>query len=100
MSSPDLGKSLKEILTRLNADASSSAGRNGKPAGIDPAQAIIIGAMLTGVLEVTSVLVDRDQTVEVVLTGSLKKKTELEKLLDQIGSKPFDEVIKALLGRL
>lgn len=55
--------------------------------------------MLAGVLEVTSVLVGRNQTIEIVLTGSLRKKTDLEKLLDQIGSKTLDDVVKAILGR-
>jgi hypothetical protein len=45
-------------------------------------------------------LVDRDQIVQIVLEGSLKKKTELEKMLDEIGSMPFDEVVKAMLERL
>lgn len=67
---------------------------------INPSQLLVISALLAGVIEVTSVLVDRNQTVEIVLTGSLRKKTDLEKLLDQIGSKSFDEVVKALFGRL
>jgi hypothetical protein len=80
-----------------------STGTNGQKAGADginPSQVLIISAMLAGVLEVTSVLVDRNQTIEIVLTGSLRKKTDLEKLLDQIGSKTLDEVVKAMLGRL
>jgi hypothetical protein len=75
-------------------------GSNTGNGGINPSQVLIISAMLAGVLEVTSVLVDRNQTIEIVLTGSLKRKTELEKLLDQIGSKTLDEVVKAMLGRL
>lgn len=80
-----------------------STGTNGQNAGADginPSQVLIISAMLAGVLEVTSVLVDRNQTIEIVLTGSLRRKTDLEKLLDQIGSKTLDEVVKAMLGRL
>ncbi len=80
--------------------SSGSGGPNTSADGINPSQVLIISAMLAGVLEVTSVLVDRNQTIEIVLTGSLRKKTELEKLLDQIGSKTLDEVVKAMLGRL
>ncbi len=74
-------------------------GQNAGADGINPSQVLIISAMLAGVLEVTSVLIDRNQTIEIVLTGSLRKKTDLEKLLDQIGSKTLDEVVKAMLGR-
>jgi hypothetical protein len=80
--------------------SSGSGGPNASTDGINPSQVLIISAMLAGVLEVTSVLVDRNQTIEIVLTGSLRRKTELEKLLDQIGSKTLDEVVKAMLGRL
>jgi hypothetical protein len=100
---------LNELLARFSPNTSGDAnntcpGKCGDPGsksgGINPSQAIIIGAILAGVLQVDSVLVDRDQNVEIVLVGSLKKKTQLEKLLDQVGSMPFDEVVKAWLGRL
>jgi hypothetical protein len=73
---------------------------NGHKICITPAQALVIGGIIGGVLDVESLLVDRDQSVQIVLSGSLKQKTELEKMLDEIGSMPFDEVIKAMLGRL
>lgn len=47
----------------------------------------------------TSILVDKNQLVQFVLSGSLKKKTPLEQMIDQIGSMPFDEVMKAVLDR-
>lgn len=107
-SSDQVNNAIKELLTRLNPSVPSNEqnksgkceNKAGDTSGIHPSQALIIGALLAGVLEVASVLVDRDQTIEIVLTGSLKKKTDLEKLLDQIGSRPFDEVVKAMLGRL
>ncbi|NLD48519.1 MAG: hypothetical protein GX660_15245, partial [Clostridiaceae bacterium] len=66
---------------------------------LTPSQALVVAGILGGVLEVNSVLVDKDQIVQIVLQGSLKQKTELEQMLDNIGSKPFDEVVKAMLGR-
>lgn len=107
-SSDQVNNAIKELLTRLNpgvpSNIQNTSGKCGKEegnvSGIHPSQALIIGALLAGVLEVDSILVDRDQTVQIVLSGSLKKKTDLEKLLDQIGSRPFDEVVKAMLGRL
>jgi hypothetical protein len=41
---------------------------------LTPSQILIIAAFLTGVLEVNSILVDKNQDVEIVLTGSLKRK--------------------------
>jgi len=71
-----------------------------KPASLTPSQVLIIGGLLGGALEVTSILIDKDQTIEIVLAGSLKRKTDLEKMLDQIGDIPFDEVVSAILARL
>lgn len=67
---------------------------------LNPAEILVISGILTDVLSIQSLLVDRDQQVQIVLGGSLKRKTELEKTLDSIGQKPFDEVLKALLGRM
>lgn len=66
---------------------------------ITPSQALVIAGFLAGVLDVSSVLVDRHQTVEIVISGSLKQKTQMDKLLEQVGDKPFDEVLKAIVGR-
>lgn len=99
---------LKDLMDRLNTNAPCSMpgknGNNNGPTGnkisITPSQALVIGGILGGVLDVDSVLVDRDQIVQIVLSGSLKQKTELEKMLDQIGTMSFDEVVKAMLGRI
>lgn len=118
----ELNKILRDALDRIDANApgcvlnqngngnsssNSNSGGNGSHAVCDgnkspltPSQALVIGGILGGVLSVESVLVDKSQTVEIVLSGSLKQKTKLEKMLDQIGSMPFDEVVKAMLERL
>ena len=67
---------------------------------INPSQALVIAGILGGVLDVNSILVDKDQRIEILLVGSLKQKTQLEKIMDQIGKMPFDDVLNALLGRL
>lgn len=64
-----------------------------------PSQILVILGLFTGVFEVTSVLVDNTQQVQIVLSGSLKRKTQLEKMMDQIGEMPFDDVMKAVIGR-
>ncbi|HEX3048296.1 MAG TPA: hypothetical protein VHY08_26325 [Bacillota bacterium] len=62
-----------------------------------PAQVLIIAGFFTGVLEVISVLVDKDQTVQIVLQGSLKQPTQLDQVMGQIGKMPFDEVMRSIL---
>ena len=67
---------------------------------LTPAEIMVISGIVVDVLSVESLTVDRNQQIQIVLGGSLKRKTELEKTLDEIGQKPFDEVLKALLGRM
>jgi len=66
---------------------------------LTPSQILVIIGLIGGVLNIESVLVDRDQTVSIVLQGSLKKRTEMDKILDKMGSMPFEEVMKALFER-
>lgn len=72
---------------------------NGFPC-LSPAKLLIIAGLLAGALDVQSVLVDRDQIVNILLEGSLKRKTKLDQMLDEIGQMPFDDVLKAVLGRV
>lgn len=103
-----LNEFTKKIMSHLGFDddcknkKKKCSGSNVKKrlVSLTPAQIMVISGIITDVLSVESLLVDRDQQVQIVLGGSLKRKTELEKTLDEIGQKPFDEVLKALLGRV
>jgi hypothetical protein len=77
----------------------NNSNNNNCKLNLDPSQILIILALLTKTLEVESVLIDRDQQIQILLSGSLKQKTQLEKIMDQVGTMPFDEVMKTLLGR-
>lgn len=68
--------------------------------GITPAEALVILGIITDVLNVNSILVSKDEHIEIVLIGSLKRKTELDRIMDKIGPRPFDEVLKAILDRV
>jgi hypothetical protein len=59
---------------------------------------LVIAGLLGGVLQVDSILVDREQTVQIVLSGSLKRKSEIDKMLDGMGSMSFDEAMRAIIG--
>ncbi|MGD8400081.1 MAG: hypothetical protein PVH64_03975 [Bacillota bacterium] len=64
---------------------------------LDPTQILVIGGLLSGALVVRSVWVNNDQTVQFILTGNLKRKTQLDKMMEIIGQLPFDEVVKAMV---
>ncbi len=81
-----------------NMNTGSGPG-NGIP-GLTPAQALVIAGFLGGVMKVDSILVGRDQHVEIVLVGNLRQETQLDKIMKQIGSMPFDEVMKSVIRRL
>ncbi|KXG76408.1 hypothetical protein [Thermotalea metallivorans] len=110
MFSPEqLDALMKEAMAELGKQDSKghnkiqrrTCGQNGK-FNLTPAQALVIVGLLSGALNVFSVLVDADQLVSIVLRGSLKKeeKSELDKIMAQIGTMPFDEVVKAMLKRI
>ncbi|MEI7028095.1 hypothetical protein [Paenibacillus sp. y28] len=58
----------------------------------------VIAAILSDSLKVQSVLIDNDQTIQVVLQGSLKRKTATDKLVEQISDLSVGEVLKAILN--
>lgn len=64
---------------------------------ISPAQALVVAGLLSGVLEVTSILVDKDQVVQIVLAGYLKEETTK---VGQAGKVSFDHVMESILDRL
>lgn len=108
--SGDIYKLINEITAGLavknpNTSGSSAQGSAGSSTegsaglGLSPSELLVIGGIIADVLQVESVLVNKDQEIEIVLAGSLKRKTELDKMLDQIGSMSFDEILKALISR-
>lgn len=96
---------MKEAMAGLSGQDQKTGGKNpkGRVPQLSPAQAIVVAAILGGVLRVTSVLVDANQNVQIVLSGSFLKnrnESELDKVMAQIGTMSFDEVLKAMVGRL
>ena len=67
---------------------------------LTPQKILVILGLLGGVLDVTSVQVNKDQTVDFVLSGTLKRPTRLDKMLDEIGAMPFEQVLRAIMDRL
>jgi hypothetical protein len=106
-STENLNSLVRELLGQLNGTDEdrgkckneNSGSSNKNKIAIHPSQALVIAGLIGGVFEVTSVLVDKNQLVQIILTGSLKQKTQLEKMMDQVGSMPFDEVMKDVMKR-
>lgn len=67
---------------------------------LTPQTVLVILGLIAGSLQVTSVLVHIDQHIDILLTGSLRRKTRLDRMLDEIGTMPFDDVLRAIMGRL
>ncbi|SES95074.1 hypothetical protein SAMN05660297_00978 [Natronincola peptidivorans] len=103
-SSDQLDSLAKAVMNKLEIDKKAvrhnCEGENEKIT-LTPSQTLVILALLAGTLEVSSVVIDRNQNVDIVLAGTLKKEeeSEMDKVLSQIGHVPFDEVMKALLKK-
>jgi hypothetical protein len=63
-----------------------------------PSELLVIAGIICDVLQVESVLVSRNQVIEIVLTGSLKRRTQLDKVMQQVGKMPFDQVMKCIMN--
>lgn len=79
-------------------DAGAPASKKNIPL-LTPQKILVILGLLAGVLEVRSILVDRDQVIQILLEGSLRRRTKLDQMLDEIGEMPFDEVLNSIIRR-
>ncbi|MBM7866478.1 hypothetical protein [Heliomicrobium gestii] len=70
------------------------------PPPLTPSKVAVIIGLISDALIVNSILVDRNQEVQIVLTGSLRRKTKLDKMLDEIGDESFDDVLAAFMRRV
>lgn len=88
--------------TSDNSDAKSS--QNSCKLNLTPAQALVIGGILTGVLDIFSFLIDVNQRIQITLIGSVQtddpQKPDLTNILDTLGSMPLDDVLSAVINRL
>lgn len=75
---------------------------NGLPLGLGkltPQQLAVITALLSNALIVDSVLVDKDQAIQIVLSGSLRRKTKADKLLDEMSDITIGELLDSISNR-
>jgi len=66
---------------------------------LSPAQIAVIVGILTNALEVNSVLVDKDQKVQILLEGSLRKKTKADQVAEDLDDISVSDLIEAYILR-
>ncbi|BFH71580.1 MAG: hypothetical protein E6230_10620 [Paenibacillus dendritiformis] len=64
---------------------------------LSPQQIAVIVGLLTNALQVDSVLIDRNQAIEIVLVGSIRRKTKADYVAEQMGGVSVAELIQAIL---
>jgi hypothetical protein len=66
---------------------------------LTPQQLAVIAGLLTNALEVQSIMLDRDQTIEIVLVGSIRKKTKADQIAEDLADISVADLINALMNR-
>ncbi|WP_181454656.1 hypothetical protein [Paenibacillus dendritiformis] len=74
--------------------------KNGKKTSrskLTPQQIAVVVGLLANALEVTSVLIDKNQKIEIVLSGSIRKKTKADRVAEQLNEISVGDLIEAIL---
>lgn len=79
------------------AGANGSRKQRKKKKTLSPQNIAVIAALLTGALKVESVLIDSDQCIEVLLQGSIRRKTKTDLLVEEISDINVGELLDAFL---
>lgn len=66
---------------------------------LTPQQVAVIAGLLTNSLTVDSVLIDKDQRLQIVLGGSLRRATRLDQLIDELSNMNVADVLESVLKR-
>jgi len=66
---------------------------------LTPQQLAVIAGLLTNALEVQSIMLDKDQTIEIVLVGSIRKKTKADQIAEELADISVADLISALMNR-
>ncbi|WP_409345823.1 hypothetical protein [Paenibacillus sp. MBLB4367] len=85
------------------ASSSGSNGGNKIPAKLapllgklSPQQLAVVTALLTNALSVDSILIDKDQNIQIILAGSFRRKTRMEHLLREISDFSISDLLDAI----
>ena len=75
------------------------AGGNKKKTKLSPQQLAVVVGLLTNSLDVISLLIDKDQRIQIVLEGSIRKKTKADRVAEQLNDISVSELIDAYLRK-
>jgi hypothetical protein len=70
-------------------------GKNGKKK-LTPAQLAVLAGLLTNALTVDSVMIDKDKKIEIVLAGSLRKATKMDRLLEEMSAETIGDLLDSI----
>ncbi len=87
----------RKVHTKMNNTGSTDNSFIKEGISILPSELLVIAGIICDVLQVNSVLVNRNQEVQIVLIGTLKASTQLDKVMRQLGHMPFDQVMKCII---
>lgn len=87
---------------RQNGKRGKSSKRNSssKPLKLSPQQIAVVAALLTNSLIVQSILIDKDQTVEIVLQGTLRRKTRMDDLLEELQDMSVGDILDSIKNQI
>ncbi|MEY9095264.1 hypothetical protein [Paenibacillus sp. RC84] len=77
----------------------AGSGKKKKERRLTPQQLAVVVGLLTNSLDVLSVLIDKDQRIEIVLEGSIRRKTEADRVAEELENISVAELIEALIRR-
>lgn len=64
---------------------------------LSPEQIAIVTAILINALEVQSILLDRNQTLQILLIGNLGKKTGDDEFIQEVGGMTFVDIVNSMV---
>ncbi|MNH82531.1 hypothetical protein D3C87_817480 [compost metagenome] len=82
-----------------NGNGSNGKKKNNPSSRLSPQQIAVVVGLLTNVLEVNSVLLDKDQRVEILLVGSIRRKTKVDRIVDELGNVSVGDLLDALIRK-
>jgi hypothetical protein len=86
---------MKRSARRIVKVNSENGNGNGK-SKVSPQQLAVIVGLLTQALSVDSILIDKDKNVEIVLGGSLRKKTQMDRLLGEMSELSIGDLLDSI----
>lgn len=63
---------------------------------LSPQKLAVITALLTGALEVDSILVDKDKTIQIVLEGSLRRPTKMDEMVREMSGMKVADLLESI----